>query len=194
MTENKVENQKEKINESKTDAKIKTNPMRDIRVEKITINIGTGEPGNVLEKARKMLTKITGKKVVTTKCKKRNTFGGTKDRPIGVKVTIRKAAAKELLLTLLQAVDGLVKESQFDVNGNFSFGIAEYISIPGIKYDPDIGMIGMDVCVTLSRPGFSINKRALRSKKIGKAHRIKKEDAVLWATENLGIKTEEKEE
>ncbi len=121
------------------------NVMRRIMLEKITLNMGAGEPGPKLEKAEAILKRITGKKVVVTKTHKRTTFGGPKNRPIGVKVTIRGKEAMELLKTLLQAVEKRVKPSQFDENGNFSFGIAEYINIPGLKYDPDIGIMGMDV-------------------------------------------------
>ncbi len=168
--------------------------MRAIRIDKVTLNVGTGEPGPKLDKAKKILAKISGNKVITTKSRKRSTFGGGKGRPIGAKVTVRGGAAVELLKTLLQAVESRLKPSQFDINGNFSFGIAEYISIPGVKYDPDIGIMGMDVCVTLERPGFRIKRKRIRPRKIGKAHRITKEQAIRWATENLGVRVTEKEE
>jgi len=172
----------------------KENIMRKIRIDKITINIGAGEPGAKLDKSKKMLSKVTGKKVITTKTKKRTTFGGGKGRPIGAKVTIRGTEAYNLLKNLLHAVENKLKPSQFDANGNFSFGIAEYISIPGIKYDPDIGILGMDVCVTLERPGFRIKRRRVKPRKIGKRHRITREEAMEWARENLGVKIGEKEE
>ncbi|RLI98343.1 MAG: 50S ribosomal protein L5, partial [Candidatus Aenigmatarchaeota archaeon] len=109
-------------------------------------------------------------------------------------VTVRGNDATEILKTLLRAVDDRVRPSQFDENGNFSFGVPEYISIPGIKYDPEIGIMGMDVCVTLERPGFRIKRRAIKRKKVGKKHRISKEEAMEWARGELGIKVTEKEE
>lgn len=172
----------------------KENVMRKIRLEKITINIGAGESGPLLDKSKKMLEKISGKKAVKTKTRKRTTFGVPKGKPIGVKVTLRGKAALDVLKNMLKAVENKLKSSQFDANGNFSFGIDEYINIPGVKYDPDIGILGMDVCVTLERPGFRIKKRRIRPKKIGKKHRISKEDAIRWATEELGIKVTEGEE
>ena len=170
------------------------NPMRNIRIEKVTINIGAGEPGPGLDRARKMLAKISGMKVVTTKTKKRSTFGGGKGRPIGAKVTMRGSRAYEMLKTMLQAVENRLRPSQFDMNGNFSFGIDEYISIPGVKYDPDIGIIGMDVCVTLERPGFRVKRRRNMPRKVGTHHRITREEAMEWARQTLGVTVSEKED
>ncbi len=169
------------------------NPMRKIRVEKVTLNIGVKGPGVELENAKKILGIITGRKTITTKSRKRSTFGVAKGREIGSKVTAR-GNATALLKRLLEAVDNKLKASQFDVQGNFSFGIPEYINIPGVKYDPEIGIMGLDVCVTLARPGFRVRKRRIRPGKIGKAHEIKKEDAMKFAEKELGVKVMEKEE
>ncbi len=156
------------------------NPMRTIRMEKLTLNIGMGEAGPGLDKAKALLEKLSQKKVVLTKTKKRTTFGGAKGRPIGVKVTMRGQAARELLEKLLQANDNRLRPGQFDSNGNFSFGIKEYINIPGIKYDPDIGILGMDVCVTLMRPGFRVARKRVRPGRVGKTHRITPQEAQEW--------------
>ena len=110
------------------------NPMREIKLDKLTLNIGVGEPGPKLDKGKALLEKISQVKVVTTKTHKRTSFGPTKGRPIGAKVTLRGEPALELLGKLLQAVESRLKPGQFDRNGNFSFGIQEYIHIPGIKY------------------------------------------------------------
>ena len=180
--------------EGSKEADKRGNPMRAIRIGKITLNIGSGEPGPGLERAKKILGKISGNKVVVTKTRKRTTFGGAKGRPIGTKVTVRGKPAEELLKTLLQSVDNRLRPSQFDANGNFSFGIAEYISIPGIKYDPEIGIMGMDVCVTLERPGFRIKKRRMKPRKVGKKNRIRKEEAIDWAIQKFGVTVSEEEE
>jgi large subunit ribosomal protein L5 len=162
------------------------NPMRNIRIEKITINIGCGEAGEKLDKAKKLLEVITNKKVVITKTHKRTTFGMPKKRPIGCKVTLRKKDAEEFLKKALEAVDKKLSKDVFDRQGSFSFGIKEHIDIPGVKYDPEIGIFGMDVCVTLERPGFRV-KRARMSTKIGKKHKIKPEETIEWVTKNYGI-------
>ncbi len=165
---------------------MKENPMRKITIEKVTLNIGIGESGEKLEKAKKLLENFTGKKVVLTKAKKRNTFGSSKGKKIGAKVTLRDEKAIEILKKVLEAKEMKLKERCFDKNGNFSFGIHEHIDIPGVKYDPKIGIYGMDICVTLQRPGFSIKRKKI-NKKIGKTHKIKKEDAMDFANKKLGI-------
>lgn len=170
------------------------NKMREIGIEKLTLNIGAGEPGPKLDKSKMMLEVVTGKHVVITRTKKRTTFGGAKGRPIGAKVTIRGDEAKDMLKKLLHAVENRLKPSQFDSSGNFSFGIKEYIHIPGVKYDPDIGIIGMDVSVTLERPGFRVKKRMIRSGKIGKNHKITPADATDWVKKEFSIEVKEGEE
>ncbi len=169
------------------------NKMRKIMLGKLTLNIGAGESGPELEKSKKLLEKISKKKVLTTITHKRTTFGVAKRRPIGVKVTLRGKDGLELLKQLIKAVDNKIKPSQFDINGNFSFGIKEYINIPGIKYDPDIGIRGMDVCVTLERPGFRIKRRMIKPKKVGKKHRISREEAIEFI-KGLGVEVAESEE
>lgn len=166
------------------------NPMREIRLEKVTLNIGAGESGPKLDKSKKMLEKITKRKICITKTRTRTTFNMPKKRPIGAKVTLRGKAAAEILEKMLKSVDNKIKMSSFDNAGNFSFGIKEYINIPGIKYDPEIGILGMDVCVTLSRPGYRIKNRKIRQKRVGKKHRIKKEEAIDWVRNKLKVVVE----
>ena len=103
---------------------------------------------------------LTGKKVIKTKTRKRTTFGTPKDREIGVKITLRKKEGLNVLIRLLKAVDNKIKSSSFG-DGNFSFGIEEFIDIPDAKYDPNIGIFGMDVCITLERLGYRVKRRKL---------------------------------
>ena len=163
------------------------NPMREIRLAKVTVNMGAGADAAKLEKCKKIMHTLTRKKIVITSTHKRSTFGVPKGKPIGAKTTLRGEEAMEFLKKVLQGIESKLKESQFDRNGNFSFGIHEYINIPGIKYDPDVGILGMDVAVTLERPGFRVRKRKLRPGKIGSSHLIKKEDAIEWARKNLNV-------
>ncbi|MFQ6010167.1 MAG: 50S ribosomal protein L5 [Candidatus Aenigmatarchaeota archaeon] len=165
------------------------NPMKEIRIEKVVVNIGCGEPGEMLEKAKKLLTSLTGKKVVKTHTRKRTTFGVGKGRPIGCKITLRGEDVMEFLKKLLDAVDFKLAASVFDTQGNFSFGIKEHISIPGVRYDPEIGIFGMDVCIRLERRGYRVAKKRISSK-VGKAHRITAGEAREWAEKNLNVKVE----
>ncbi len=170
------------------------NLMREIRLEKVTLNMGIGEAGPKLEKGKKILETITGKKIVITKTRKRSTFGVPKGKDIGVKVTLRGKEAREFLERAFKSLDNRIRPSCFDTSGSFSFGIHEYINIPGVKYDPEVGITGMDVAVTLERPGFRIKRRMLRPKKIGKGHRISREEAMEWAKREFGIEIMEGEE
>lgn len=162
------------------------NPMQNIRIEKITLNVGCGESGEKLDKAKKLLESLTNKKVVITKTLKRTTFGMAKGRPIGCKVTLRGKNAEEFLKKALNAIDFKLSKDIFDKHGNFSFGIKEHIDIPGVKYDPEIGIFGMDVCVTLERPGFRIKRKKI-SGKIGKKHLIHPEEAMEWVVKNYKV-------
>jgi len=162
------------------------NPMRNIRIVKITINIGCGEVGEKLEKAKKMLETLTNRKILITKTHKRTTFGVAKGIPIGCKVTLRGKDAEEFFKKALDAVDKKLPQNVFDAQGNFSFGIKEHIDIPGVKYDPEIGIFGMDVCVTLERPGFRIKRKKI-SHNIGNKHLIKPEEAKEWVVKNYGV-------
>ena len=166
------------------------NPMREIKLDKVTINVGAGESGPLLEKSQKIISTITGRTVVITRTHKRSTFGVAKKRPIGAKTNLRGEHARQMLERLLQAVEGTLKKSCFDRNGNFSFGIKEYIHIPGMKYDPEVGILGMDVAVTLTRPGYRVKDRRIRPAPIGKNHRIKPEEAAEWVSKEFKVRIE----
>lgn len=167
------------------------NPMKKIRVAKVTLNIGVGEPGDKLEKAFSLLKKLTGKKPVKTKTNKRlPEFHLRPGLEIGCKVTLRGKGAVELLKKLLSAVDDKLKGSQFDNHGNVSFGIKEYIYIPDVRYDPKIGIIGLDVCVTLERPGYRIKRRTYHRSKMSNLHQIKKEEAIEFFKKEFGVEIE----
>ena len=167
------------------------NPMRHIRLEKLTLNVGAGESGPKLEKAKSILQQVAGIPPVVTLTHKRSTFGGGAHRPIGAKVTLRGKPADALLRRLLQAVENKLKPTQFDSQGNFSFGVAEYINVPGLKYIPELGILGFDVCVTLTRPGYRVQRRRLRPSRVGKTHRITVQEARAFVTHTYGTKIEE---
>lgn len=168
------------------------NKMREILVEKITVNIGVGSTGDRLDFAKDLLSRLSGRKPIETLAKKRNPVWKLRaGMPIGTKVTLRGKLALEFLNKALIAKRRLLSPNNFDNTGNFSFGVAEYIDFPGAKYDPTIGMFGFDVCVSLQRPGLSVKYRRIKSAKIGKTHRISKEEAINFAKNKLNIKIEE---
>lgn len=165
------------------------NSMKDIKIEKVTLNIGAGKDQARLEKSLVLLNTIASATPIKTITSKRiQEWGLRPGLPIGCKLTLRKGRAAQLLPRLLDAVDKRLREKQFDDNGNIAFGIREYIDIPGVKYDPKIGIMGLEVCVTLERPGFRIKKRRLLMRKIPTRHRISKQEAIDFMSKNFSIK------
>ena len=170
------------------------NGMKQIRIEKLTLNIGAGKDQNKLENGMKVLKSITGINPVKTFTQKRiPSWGLRPGLPIGCKITLRKEQAIEMMKKLLEARDNILKDGQFDDFGNIAFGIPEYIDIPTVKYDPKIGIMGLEVCITLQRPGFRIKKRRIKKKKIPKRHTIAKEEAIDFMQKNFNVKVGEEE-
>ncbi len=163
------------------------NSMRRISVDKVTLNIGVGEPGTKLDNAMQLLETLTGAKPVAVKTMRRIPSWGVRPKlKIAAKVTLRGKDAVELLKRLLEAKEGKMPRKKFDQFGNFSFGIAEYIDIPGLKYDVKIGIIGLEAAVTLCRPGFRVKRRA-NANRIPLRHRISRDEAMTFMQENFGL-------
>jgi large subunit ribosomal protein L5 len=164
--------------------------MDEIRIAKVTLNVGCGGDLQKIERAKKMLEMLTHQKPAITQSKRRSTFGIARGKPVGVKVTLRKEKALNFLKTALKAVGNKLKISQFDEEGNLNIGIKEYIDLPGIKYSPEIGMLGFDVTVTLEKPGFRIKRRKVAKRKIPKSKRISREEAIDWFIKKFGVEIE----
>ncbi|RLG04785.1 MAG: 50S ribosomal protein L5 [Thaumarchaeota archaeon] len=170
------------------------NPMRRIRVEKVVVNSCIGASTPRLERAAKIIEMLTGQRPELRKAKKTiKGFGIYRGQPIAVRVTLRKDKAVEFLQKALQAVNNILKASSFDENGNFSFGIKEHLDIPGTKYDPELGIIGMDVCVHLSRPGLRVALRRRARSKVGSSHKVTREEAMEFMRQAFGVKIVEEE-
>jgi large subunit ribosomal protein L5 len=170
-----------------TIAEESSNPLRIVRIEKVTLNIATGKSGEPLEKAKKVLNQLTNKTPTTKLAKKAiKDWGVRKGEPIAAVVTLRGKDAGEFLKRALDAVSNKVTESSFDDYGNFSFGIKEHIEIPGTRYIPELGIFGATIHVTLGRPGYRIRTRAIRPSKMGRNHYVSHEDAVKFMQNNFG--------
>ena len=165
--------------------------MEELKINKVTVNIGVGEPGEKLQKAEKLLEELTGQKPARGFSKSTHPeFGVKKHSPVGTKVTLRGEKAVTFLKKAFEAVENKVKEKQYDTFGNLSFGIEEYIELPEAQYDPKIGMFGMDVSVNLDRPGYRIQKRKIRKNKIPQKIRITKKESIAFFKNNFGVETE----
>lgn len=141
--------------------------MREIRLEKVTLNIGGVE--DKLDKGVILLQRISGRKPVKVKATKRiPTWGVRPGLEVGTKVTLRDEDAFEMLKKLLPAVDNTLKEKQIQDNF-FSFGIHEYIEIPGIEYIREVGIMGLEVTAVFTRAGKSVERKKVKR---GKARRL----------------------
>jgi large subunit ribosomal protein L5 len=159
-----------------------------IKIEKVVVNCSIGESGVKLEKASKIIEQLTNQKPILCKARKTiRSFGIHKGEPIAVKVTLRKNKAYDFLQKALKAIKNKIPKDSFDENGNVSFGISEHLDIPGTKYDPSLGIIGMDVCVSLCKPGKRISLRKRARSKVGKRQRVTKEEAMKFFIETFNV-------
>jgi len=169
-------------------ASVQENPMRKIRVGKVVVNIGLGKSGEAIERGKKVLQQVTGQTPTQTRAKNSvRDFGIHKGEPIGVVVTVRGDATSALIEKLLAAREKKLNGSCFDMRGSVSFGIREHIEIPGIRYDPAIGILGMNVSILLERPGFSVSRRGRRASRVGKGHLVSREEAMQYFKEKFGV-------
>ncbi len=160
----------------------KINPMRKLRLEKVVLSVGGTE--DYLEKGVKLLGRITNKKPSKMRSKKRIPSLGVRPRlEVGTVVSIRKNA-DELLRKLLESIDNTLNKNQISEN-NFSFGIKEYIEIPGIEYQKDIGIMGFDVTVVFKRAGKRIKFKKIKRGKIPSKQKISKEEIIKFMEENF---------
>ena len=154
-------------------------------ITKVTINIGVGEGGQRLQLAERVLEVLTGMKPVRTLATQTNRDLGTRrGAPIGCKVTIRgEEEIQKFLKDAFWVRQNALPSYNFDSQGNLSFGISDYTDFPKQKYDPDIGIFGMDVNVVLERPGHRVSRRRQRSARVGLKHRVGREESKLWFQE-----------
>lgn len=175
----------------KPSVKAKTS-MTKIGIGKLVLNMGVGEVGPKLEKAEKLLERISGMKPIRTKAKKRvPTWGLRPGLEIGLKCTLRGKRAIELLKRLLEGMENRILAKNFDREGNLNFGIKEYISIPDVDYDPSVGIVGFNVSVCLERPGYRVKSRRANRSKVGRKQRVSKEDAISFMKKQFGIEVVE---
>jgi large subunit ribosomal protein L5 len=163
-------------------------PMLKPRIEKVVVNLNVGKSGEPLEKASKVLKDLTNQTPVKKKAKKTiRDFGIRQGESIAVVVTLRKQKAIDFLKKVLPVVDNKISQTSFDRQGNFAFGLKEHIEIAGVKYDPDVGIFGMDICVSVNRPGQRVKIRRKQKTKVGPKHVLTPEESIAFIKQTLGV-------
>lgn len=163
-------------------------PMLKPRIEKVVVNISVGKSGEPLEKAITVLKDLTKQTPAKRQVKKTiRDFGIRKGESTACVVTLRRQAAIDFLKKVLPVVENKISRSSFDKQGNFAFGIKEHIEIEGVRYDPNIGIFGMDVCVTVNRPGQRVKIRRRKRASVGRKHLLTPEESIAFVKQTLGV-------
>jgi large subunit ribosomal protein L5 len=158
------------------------------KIGKVTINIGVGEAGERLKKAETVLQNITGHKPIETLSRTTNKdWAIRKQMPIGCKVTLRGKDAGEFLKEALSTRENKMADYSFDEEGNLSFGIPDHTLFKSQKYDPNIGIFGMDICITMEKAGYRVKHRRISKRKIPHRHRVTKEESVKFFSETFNM-------
>lgn len=169
-------------------SKWEKNPMLKPKIAKVVVNIGLGSATERLSAATKILEELTGSKPVPRKAKKTiREFGIRRGQNIGVIVTLRGAKAQDFLRKALHAIGYRIRASSFDEFGNVCFGIKEHIMLPGVRYDPEIGIFGMDVCLTIERPGYRVARRRRARSSIPRRHRVTPYESMILLNKEFNV-------
>ncbi|HIK02162.1 TPA: 50S ribosomal protein L5 [archaeon] len=166
-----------------------------IKISKVSVNIGVGSESDNLKKAELLLSRMFTANPVRTVAKAAiPEFNVKKNSEIGVKLTLRGEDANTFLNQAFEAVENELKPSQIDKEGNLSFGVQEYMDLPHMKYDPDVGMFGMDVSVHLIKPGARIALRKIKRTRLPQKNRVSYDESRNFFETNYTIKFVEPEE
>ena len=165
-----------------------TQPMLKPRIDKVVVNLNVGKSGTPLENASNVLIELTGQKPIKRKAKKTiRDFGIRQGEPISCIVTLRKQPAITFLKKVLPVLDNKLSRSSFDRHGNFAFGLKEHIEIAGVKYDPNVGIFGMDISITMEKPGYRIKRRRIARRKIPHRYKVEKEETMKFFTDTFNV-------
>jgi large subunit ribosomal protein L5 len=168
-------------------------PMRQPCISKVVVDMCTGG-GEQLGRAGTVLEQLTGQTPVQSKARQTiRDFGIRRREPIAVRVTLRHSRAMEFLEKALEAKENILLIKNWDDDGNFAFGIKEHIDIPGVRYEPTLGIQGMNITVCVERPGFRVKRRKRQRSKVPYRHRLTPEESMVFIRRTFSIEILEKE-
>jgi len=171
-----------------TDMQGPQNPMKGVVITKVVINIGAGQAGEHLQRAERVITLLTNRKPVRTYAKATNKdLGVRKGMPIGCKTTLRGPETSEFIKKALWIRSNKLPHYCFDTSGNLSFGVSDYTDFEGMRYDPDIGIFGLDINVVLERKGYRVARRRRKRARVGHSHRVTREEATRFMVETYQV-------
>ncbi len=181
--------------EAPTDVEVPSRPqvqgprsMRDLKIGKVVVNITQGQSGEPLDRAMTILENLTGQRPSTRRAKQTiRTWGIRRNEPIACMVTLRGEKANDILRKTFPAVGNRINPRSFDQNGNFAFGIREHIDIPGQRYDPSLGIVGMDIMATVERQGYRVSRRRRARSRVGQSHRVTREESIEFIKQSFGV-------
>jgi ribosomal protein L5 len=166
------------------------NIMRKPMLEKVVLNCGGTD--DKLEKGVKLLKILTGRTIKEVISHKRiPAFNVRPGLKTGCTVTLRGKEKEALLKRLLGAINNKIKKKQIQ-NNHFSFGIKEYLEIPDMEYQRDIGILGLDVTAVFKRAGKRVALKKIKAGKIPKKQDVTKEEIIDYLTNTLKINVEDK--
>jgi large subunit ribosomal protein L5 len=179
---------KKKVTKKPIKKKSENKELFKPKIEKITINIGVGEAGERLKKAESVLESLTGQKPIQTLSRTTNKDWGIREQmPLGCKITLRGKKATEFLTEALNTRENKMAEYSFDDQGNLSFGIPDHTLFKTQKYDPNIGIFGMDISITMEKPGYRVKRKRIARRKIPSKYKIKREETMKFFTDNFNV-------
>ena len=179
---------KKKVTKKPIKKKSENKELFKPKIEKITINIGVGEAGERLKKAESVLESLTGQKPIQTLSRTTNKDWGIREQmPLGCKITLRGKKATEFLTDALNTRENKMAEYSFDDQGNLSFGIPDHTLFKTQKYDPNIGIFGMDISITMEKPGYRVKRKRIARRKIPSKYKIKREETMKFFTDNFNV-------